>query len=82
MSIDDFCGVLGWCALINYALLLVWFVMFTSSHDWLRAMHARWFDLSDQTFDAIHYAMMGIYKLAIFLFLLVPYLVLRLRDFS
>jgi hypothetical protein len=39
-------------------------------------LHGRWFRLSAEQFDALHYAGMAIYKLGIFLFCLVPYLAL------
>jgi hypothetical protein len=39
-------------------------------------MHTRWFKLSVETFDAIHYAGMATYKLGIILLNLVPLLAL------
>ncbi len=49
MSVDyDFwCGLLLTCALINYAILMLWFVVVIFAHDWLRQLHGRWFKLSD-----------------------------------
>lgn len=70
--------VLGWCALINFTILTAWFAVFTLAGNWMRRLHGRWFRMSPERFDAIHYAGMAIYKLGILLFNLVPYLVLRL----
>ena len=65
------------CSLaINYAILLIWFVAFVSARNWLRALHGRWFRLSDPAFDAIHYGGMAVYKIGILLFNLVPLLAL------
>jgi len=69
---------LGWCAVINYGLLLWWFSAFTLAHDWMYRLHRRWFDLSVETFDAIHYGCMGIFKVGILLFNLIPYIALRI----
>jgi hypothetical protein len=66
----------GWCTVINYAVLIIWFLMFVFAHDWVRKLHTRWFRLPAAHFDAIHYAGMGLYKLGIFLFNLVPYIAL------
>jgi hypothetical protein len=41
-------------------------------------MHTRWFKLSVETFDAIHYAGMATYKIGVLLFNLVPLLALYL----
>jgi hypothetical protein len=76
MSIDLLREVLLWCTIINYSVLLVWFLVFRYAHDWMFGLHGRWFRLSVERFDAIHYAAMAIYKLGIFLFNLVPYVVL------
>jgi hypothetical protein len=59
-------------------LLLWWFLFFTLAHDWIYRFHSKWFDVSVDKFDAIHYAGMGIFKIGIILFNLVPYLALRI----
>ncbi len=69
--------VLAWCSVINIAIFVAWLLGFIYAHDWLFNFHGRWFRLSVEKFDAIHYASMGFYELSILLFNLVPYLVLR-----
>lgn len=78
MTIEVIRGVLGWSALINYGVLILWFSVFSMAHDWMYRLHGKWFTLSSEAFDAIHYASMAFLKLCIFLFLLVPYLSLRI----
>jgi hypothetical protein len=70
--------VLLWCAVINYGVLLVWFLFFILAHDFMHRLHGRWFRLSVEQFDALHYAGMGIFKLGIILLNLVPYIALRI----
>jgi len=76
MSIELTRSLLLWCTVINYAILLVWFLVFTLARDWMRRFHGRWFRLSDEQFDALHYVGMSIYKIGILLFNLVPLIVL------
>jgi hypothetical protein len=78
MSVELVRDVLGWSTVINFGLLILWFLFFILAHDWFYKFHARWFKLSVETFDAIHYASMAFFKLCIFVFNLVPYLVLRI----
>jgi len=78
MTIELVRDVLGWSALINYAVLIWWFLVFHFAHDWIYGLHGRWFKLSVERFDAIHYAAMAFYKLCIFVFNLAPYLALRI----
>lgn len=42
----------------------------------MRGLHGRWFHLSDNTFDTIHYSGMAVYKIGILLFNLAPLLAL------
>ncbi len=76
MSIELTRSFLLWCTVINYGILLVWFLVFTLAHDWMRRFHGRWFRLSDEQFDSLHYLGMSIYKIGILLFNLVPFVVL------
>lgn len=64
--------LLLWCLALNYGVLLTWFAAFCFGHSWLFKLHGRWFKLSEERFDAIHYVGMAIYKIGILLFNLVP----------
>ena len=77
MTIEIVRSVLVWCSLINISLLFVWLLFFTLAHDWMYKLHRKRFDIPVDKFDAIHYVLMGLFKIAIILFFLVPYLVLR-----
>lgn len=77
MTVDFLLRFLAWATLINYAVLCAWFLLFIMAHGWIYKLHSRWFRLSEQAFNTVHYAGMGLYKLLIFVFLLVPYVVLR-----
>ena len=77
MSAEMLRDVLAWCSLINLVLLLLWGLAFMAAHDWMRRLHGRLFRMSDQTFDTVHYAGMGLFKLLWLVFNVVPYLVLR-----
>jgi hypothetical protein len=78
MSIAIIREVLLWCTGINYGVLLVWFLCFMLVHDWMHRLYGRWFHLSVEQFDALHYAGMAIFKIGFLLFNLVPYIALRI----
>ena len=78
MNPDVWSEFLLWSLGINYAVLLLWFLMLVVARDWMRRLHGRWFQLSDASFDAIHYGGMAVYKVGIFLFNLAPLLALWL----
>ena len=66
------------CVVTNYGILLVWFLAFVFAHDWMLRLHGRWFHVSPDQFDALHYAGMSLYKIGILLLNLVPFVVLSL----
>jgi hypothetical protein len=67
-----------WCTVIDYGVLLVWFLVFVFAHDWIQRIHGRWFRLSLDQFDTLHYAGMSVFKIGIILFNLVPFVVLSI----
>ncbi|MFJ3262918.1 DUF6868 family protein [Pseudomonas sp. NPDC086581] len=76
MPLQDLKPFLLYCTLINYVVLLVWFAAFTLAHDFVYRLHSRWFALPVETFDAIHYGGMAVYKIGVLLLNLVPLLAL------
>jgi Family of unknown function (DUF6868) len=78
MSVELARDFLLWCTAIDYAILLVWFLVFAFARDWIQRIHGRWFRLSSNQFDSLHYAGMTIFKIGIILFNPVPLAVLFL----
>jgi hypothetical protein len=67
-----------WCAVVNYVVLLTWFVAFRYAHAWMYGLHRRWFQISEERFDDIHYGCMALYKVGILLLNVAPYMALRI----
>jgi hypothetical protein len=80
MTIEVIRSFLLWCTVINHAVLLVWFLVFVFAHDLMLRIHGRWFRMSREQFDGLHYAGMAVYKVGILLFNLVPLAALFLRG--
>ena len=78
MNIEKIGLLFLWCAVINYCVIFVWFLLFVTLHNQLYQLHGRWFRLSIEQFNALNYGGMMIYKLGILLFNLVPYIALRI----
>ncbi len=76
MTTTEIKELLLWSLAINYGILVIWFGVFLVAHNALYRLHVRWFKLSVETFDAIHYAGMAIYKVGVLLLNLVPLIAL------
>jgi hypothetical protein len=71
-------SALLWCTFLNYALLLVWLLLYMLPHNWLYRLWAKWFRLTLEQFDAINFTGIVLYKAGILLLNLVPYVALRI----
>ena len=78
MTLEVVRDALGWCCVINFGFLMWWSLLFMFAHDWMYRMHGRWFKLSVEQFDGIHYGGLAFYKVAILMLNVVPYLALRI----
>ncbi len=72
MTIELIRHLLLWCTVINFAVVLVWFLVFVFAHDLVHRIHGRWFHLSREQFDGLNYAGIVVYEVGILLFNLVP----------
>jgi hypothetical protein len=78
MELEVIRSFFAWCSVINMALLLWWVFFLLFAHDWTYRLHSKWFKISIEQFDAIHYGAMAAFKVGIFMFNLVPYFALRI----
>lgn len=79
MTIEMMRAFFGWGALFNLLFLTAVFFLFLLGRDVIYRVHSRWFPIPRETFLAVIYAGMAWYKLATFLFFVIPYCVLRFR---
>lgn len=78
MTIEILKAILGWSTVINMSILTLWYFLVVFAHNWIYQLHGKWFKLSEERFDTIHYAGMAFYKISIFLFNLTPFLTLQI----
>ncbi|MFT7619261.1 MAG: hypothetical protein ACI97A_002911 [Planctomycetota bacterium] len=78
MDLTQLKEFLGWCLVINFSILMWWFVFFTFARLLVYRIHTRWFQLSEERFDSLHYLGMAIYEILILTFNLAPYVALCL----
>ena len=76
--LDAVAGVCLRCFVLAVCLLLLWFVFFLVGADWAYSIHSRWFDISRHEFTLMYYYVMAFFKMASFLFFLIPYIAIKL----
>ena len=78
MELEMIRAFFAWCSVINMALLFLWLLFFMLAHDLTYRVHGKWFNMSVDKFDTIHYAGMVLFKIGVVLFNLVPYFALHI----
>ncbi len=76
MDIQTLTTFFLWCSIINGGILVLWTLSFMFAPDLVYRLQSKWFPLSRETFSAIFYSLIGLYKVFFLVFNLVPYLAL------
>ena len=78
MNTDSLRLFFAWSSVINICVLIYWFTWLTTAADYVYSIHSRYFKMSKDQFYVVHYRGILYYKIAIFLFNVVPYIALRI----
>ena len=69
-----------WCSLINGGILIAWSLVLAFAPDPLYRLQSRFFPIHRETYNALMYGFLGLFKLLFLVFSLVPYLALLLMQ--
>lgn len=78
MDIEMLTAFFMWCSIVNIGLLLLGFVMWLCVSERIYTLHGRWFPMPREIFNALFYFLLGLYKVIIFVFNIVPWVVLEI----
>ena len=76
MNIQILTSFFMWCTIINGGLLILSTIMIIPAEDLVYRIHSKWFSFSRGTFNVIIYSFLGLYKMMIMVFNLVPWIAL------
>jgi len=65
-----------WCTIMNGGLLLTWSTALLVAPDFLYRMNIKWAPISRETFNVAVYAFLGLFKILVLFFNVVPLLAL------
>ena len=71
MTTETVRGMLMWSAIINYAILILWVLLYFGASGLMHRV-ARWYRMSPEQFDAFQFGGIIFYKMAIWLFNIGP----------
>lgn len=69
-----------WCTIINGSLLVISFLFCAFAGNWIYRMHSKWFPISREAFNVAIYCFIGLFKIFVLVFNLVPYIAWMIID--
>jgi Family of unknown function (DUF6868) len=76
MTIQTLTAFFMWCTILNVALLALSSLLCSCAADWVYRKHSKWFPIPREAFNVAIYSFVGLYKILIFIFNVVPYIAL------
>ena len=76
MDIQTLTAFFMWCTIINGAMLVVSFLFCACAGDWVYRMQSKWFPISREAFNVAIYSFIGLFKIVVIVFNVVPYVAL------
>jgi hypothetical protein len=76
MDIESIRAFLMWCTILNVTLLVLSSLICLCAADWVYRIHGKWFSISRENFNVAIYSFLGLYKILVFVFNLIPYVAL------
>lgn len=77
-TLGTIASIFGYSFLICVGFQVLVFVLFLGLHDWGYQLHARFFNLSQETFDTTAYQMLGAMKIAGLVLFFTPWVAMKL----
>lgn len=65
-----------WCMILNVGLLLFSALMCICARDWIYGIHNQLFGISREAFNVAIYSFIGLYKILVIVFNVIPYVAL------
>ena len=78
MNIEAVRAFFLWCTIINGGLLIFAFLVTAFAREWIYRMHSLWFPISKEAFVLVLYCSIGLMKVFVLMFNLVPYIALSI----
>ncbi len=77
-SLDSLTGFFGWCTVINLGLLVTASLVVALARGPISSIHGKMYGLSEADLSRAYFQYLAQYKIAIFVFSLVPYIALKI----
>ncbi len=78
MSTELIGRFLMWCTIINTAMLILSFTLMAAAGSLAYRLHGRFFPMPRETFNVVIYTLLGMYKIIILAFNIIPWIAISI----
>ena len=78
MDIEMLTNFFMWCTILNIGLLTFSFLILAFAGDFVYRTHSKWFPMPRETFNVVLYSSIGMYKIIVLVFNVVPWAALAI----
>lgn len=78
ITLEQLTAFLGWCSVINIALLLFYFLFIVSFKGFTLSLHSKLFDIDRDSLNKAYLHYLALYKILIIVLNIVPYIALKI----
>jgi hypothetical protein len=76
MDIQTLTTFFMWCTIINGGILILWTAFSVLAPDLVYRTQSKWFPIPRETFNVVFYGFLGLFKIFLLVFNVVPYVAL------
>ena len=76
MDIQILTEFFKWCSILGIALLMLSAGIYLWAKDSVYKIHSQWIDISRENFNLVFYCFLGLFKVVVWVFAIIPYLAL------
>jgi len=80
MTLETLRTFFGWCTVINIGLFMLSSILIISLREIAARFHAKMFNLDEQFISQTFYQYLGVYKIVLIVFNIVPYFALKVMG--
>jgi len=80
MDIQTLTSFFMWCTIINFGFLILSTLFLLTVPDFVYRIQSKWIPISRETFNLAFYSFLGVFKIFVIVFCLVPWLALLIMG--
>ena len=78
MDIHMLTSFFMWCTILNMSLFVFSFLILAFAGNFVYKIHSKWFPMPRETFNVVFYSFIGMYKIIVLVFCVIPWAVLAI----